>query len=191
MAAPRDIAFKCSCGGLTGTLRGVTPQSGTHAVCFCTSCRAGEVYGGQPDPEPAPVRIFQTTPDLVQIVSGAEHLGVFSFGEKNLLRWQATCCGTPLFNTMRSAKMAFVGIRTNCLADTAPLGPVVARGFVPKQNGKMRHEGLHIMIWRMVKRSTVARLSGRWKNNLFFDATTGNPARPVTVVSDEERRALL
>lgn len=172
MTQPQGIAFSCTCGILKGTLRGSNARSDTHAECFCTDCRAAEIHLGQPDPAPGPVGIYQTTPDRIEISQGQDQLAVFSFGEKNLLRWYASCCDAPLFNTMRSPKISFVGIRTNRLADTAVLGPIVGRGFIPVPGGKPKHEGLLRLICGMAVRVIVARLSGRWKQTPFFDTTT-------------------
>ena len=191
MGVAQDIAFQCKCGALKGTLRGAHPRAGTHAQCFCADCRAAEVHLGQPDPAPGPVGVFQTTPNKISFEAGQDHLAVFSFGEKNLLRWYASCCGAPLFNTMRNPKIAFVGIRTNRLEDTAALGPVVARGFMPAANGKSKHEGLGPMIWGMVSRVTGARLSGSWKQTPFFDAETLEATRPITVLPKGTRAAVL
>ena len=106
-AAPRDLPFACACGTVKGTLRGVTPARGSHAQCHCIDCRAAEVYLDQPDPAPRAIQLFQTTPDRFHFDQGFDKLSVFSFGETNLLRWYASCCGTPMFNTLRKPKLAF------------------------------------------------------------------------------------
>ena len=191
MTAPVDIAFSCTCGTLKGTLCGAHPRSGTHAACFCADCRAADVHLGQPDPAPDPIGIFQTTPDKIKITAGQDQLAVFSFGKKNLLRWHAKCCGASLFNTLRNPKIAFVGVRTNRLADTAPLGPIVARGFIPVAGGKPKHEGIQHLIWGMITRVAGARLSGRWKQTPFFDTGTQTPTREITVLSKSTRAGLL
>ncbi len=190
MATAQDVSFSCACGSLKGTLLGVTHSVGTHAECFCIDCRAGELYCKRPDPAPGGVGIFQTTPDRIRIEKGQEHLAVFSFGPKNILRWYAACCEAPLFNTGRSPKFAFVGVRTNRLHDTDPLGPVVGRAFVPNPKGKPRHEGFAKFLWGVISRVTVQRLTGRWKNTPFFDPKSGVPLRPVKVVPKAERAAL-
>ncbi len=185
---PRDVVFSCSCGTIKGVLRGVSPAAGTHAECYCSDCRAAEVYTGQPDPSPAPVGLFQTTPDLVSFTQGYEKLAVFSFGRKNLLRWHASCCGSILFNTVRNPKIAFASIRTNLLQDTAAIGPSVASAFIPTPSGKPKHKGLGRFVMQAVPRITAARLSGRWKQTPFFDLETLEPVRPVQIV-DRAKRA--
>jgi hypothetical protein len=190
MTAPRDVAFACVCGKLAGTVRGLSPGAGTHAECHCASCRAAEIYCHRPDPGQEGVGIFQTTPDRIEITQGAEHLAVFSFGPKNILRWYAGCCDMPLFNTTRSPKFSFVGIRTNCLSGTAALGPVVGHAFVPKPDGGTRHEGFLRFLTGTLARVARQRLSGRWRVTPFFDPETGEPTRPVHVIPKAERDAL-
>ncbi|KIN61642.1 GFA domain containing protein [Sulfitobacter noctilucae] len=167
------------------------PDTGTHAECYCSSCRAAEVFVGQPDPAPDPVGIFQTSADALRIDGGHDHLSVFSFGETNLLRWYASCCGTPMFNTMRNPKMGFVGIRTTCLADTEALGPVLGTGFITADDGKQTHRGLRLIVWRMFKRIARSRLTGSWAKSPLFDKATRKPVKPVKVVTAAERRALI
>ena len=186
-----DVAFSCACGGLTGSIIDASPKTGSHAVCFCTSCRAGEVYSGAPDPAPDPIGVFQTSPHRINITSGQDQLAPFSFGPKNLLRWQAKCCGTAIFNTPRNPGLSFVAIRTTCLEETSTIGPVRSKGFIPTQDGKQRNEGLYALIFNAMCRMIGKRLSGRWKDTPFFDIETRRPIAPVTLVSKEERRALL
>lgn len=184
------LPFQCECGTVQGQISNASAKTGTHAECFCQSCRAGELYARAPDPAPGPIGIFQTSPHLVQITSGQDKLAVFSFGEKNLLRWQAACCGSPLFNTPRNPKLSFVGIRTNRLADTDAIGPVVGQAFVPTAGGKAKHKNLRKLMFSALARIAGNRLSGRWKQTPFFDAKTGNPIAPIKVVSRAERKAL-
>jgi hypothetical protein len=46
------------------------------------------------------------------------HLRLMRLSEKGLLRWYAGCCDTPLFNTMATPKVPFVGVLTDRLDDT-------------------------------------------------------------------------
>jgi len=190
-AAPRDLPFACNCGTIKGTLRGVTPARGSHARCHCIDCRAAEVYLNQPDPAPQAVQLFQTTPDRFDFDQGFDQLGVFSFGDKNLLRWYATCCGTPMFNTLRKPKLAFASIMTSALSDPAALGPIVGTGYIPTSSGKTRNEGLPRLIWGALSRAAAAKITGRWKTNPFIDPDTATPNRPVKIVPHDQRQAIL
>ena len=185
-----DLAFACDCGKLRGTLLGVSPKNGTRAECFCHDCRAAELYAGQPDPAPGAVQVYQTSPDRVRFDVGEDQLAVFSLSEKGLLRWQARCCGAVLFNTMRTPKVPFASFRTDRAADASPLGPVIARAFVRKANGKRGHEGARHMILGLLMRALPRRITGRWKQTPFFDIASGAPVRDVHVVTAAERAAL-
>ena len=186
-----DLALSCACGSVAGVLRSASPETGTHAQCYCSSCRAGEVYAGAPDPAPAPIGIFQTSPHLMTLSSGTKNLAVFSFGPRNLLRWHATCCGCAMFNTPRNPKISFVGIRTNRLSDLGPIGPVTGSAFKRLPNGKTKHTGLRSLLVAAVVRILRNRVSGRWRQTPLFDAKTAQPMSDVTVVSWAKRKALL
>jgi hypothetical protein len=127
------------------------------------------------------VCIWQTTPDKVKVDEGAVHLRLMRLSEKGLLRWFAGCCDTPLFNTLATPKVPFVGVLTDRLDDIAPLGPIVAEGFVEGDDGKSRHVGGGRVARGFVRRALGARLSGRWKDNPFFDTTTGQPIRAAEI----------
>jgi len=189
-AAPRDLPFACACGTVKGTLRGVTPARGSHAQCHCIDCRAAEVYLDQPDPAPRAIQLFQTTPDRFHFDQGFDKLSVFSFGETNLLRWYASCCGTPMFNTLRKPKLAFASIMTRTLSDPAPLGPIVGTGYIPTPSGKLRNEGLPRLIWGALSRAAGAKVTGRWTVNPFIDPDTATPKRPVHIVPRDQRKAI-
>jgi len=188
---PRDVPFSCSCGTIKGTLRGASPRTGTHAVCHCIDCRAAELYEGNEVPQT--VSLFQTSPDRISFEQGQDQIGVFSFGEKNILRWYATCCGSILCNTLRNPKIAFTSIRISLLSvdDADVVGPVVAQAFIPTPSGKPRHSGLPRFIWQAFGRIAGARISGKWRDNPLFDTETLEPITPVQIVPAIERRALL
>lgn len=187
--AGADLPFACDCGKLRGTLLGVSPTNGTRAECFCHDCRAAELYAGQPDPAPGGVQVYQTVPDRVRFDAGEDQLTVFSLSEKGLLQWQARCCGAILFKTVRTPKLAFASFRTDRLEDDSPLGPIVARAFVRKPNGKRGHEGGLLFMFRFAKRVLWRRITGLWKQTPFFNAD-GTPVRDIHLVPEAERARL-
>lgn len=184
-----DLPFACDCGKLRGTLLGVSPTNGTRAECFCHDCRAAELYAGQPDPAPGGVQVYQTVPDRVRFDAGEDQLAVFSLSEKGLLQWQARCCGAILFKTVRTPKLAFASFRTDRLEDDSPLGPIVARAYVRKPNGKRGHEGGLLFMFRFAKRVLWRRITGLWKQTPFFNAD-GTPVRDIHLLSEAERAGL-
>lgn len=184
-----DVPFTCRCGKLQGTLRDV--GWGNHARCFCQSCRAADIHTGAPDPGDDGITIYQTTPDKIRFQSGQDQLTVFSFGPKNLLRWQASCCGALMFNTLRAPKMPFAALRTDRINDPAMLGPVASRGFIPVDGGKHRHEGIGALVAGMLWRAFIGRITGRWKQTPFFDTDTLQPVAEVQVLPKGETTKIL
>lgn len=183
--APRDVPFSCSCGTVTGTLRGASPAIGNHLECFCKDCRAAEVYSGQPD-TPS-VALFQTTPDRIVFDQGADQLAVFSFGENNILRWHTKCCGSVIGNTLRNPKIAFSSIRVALLSQPDALGRVTTMAFYKTVKGKPQHKGMARFVWGVFGRVAAARVTGRWKDTPFFDTDTLKPVSAVHVVPKAER----
>lgn len=194
MRAGRDSApalgFACGCGHLRGHLAPEAVRGGTRLICHCPDCRAAELYLGQPDPTPDGVDLFQTTPDMITIDSGAAHLALLRLGPNGLLRWYAACCGTPLANTPKSSRIPFVGLRSPRFADPVSLGPVRVRAFVPGRGGKPAYQGGGRMALAILTRGLAARLSGRWRRTPFFDPATGQPVAPARIPDKTERAAL-
>ncbi|MCX7559182.1 DUF6151 family protein [Sulfitobacter sp. F26204] len=184
-----DVPFTCRCGGVKGTLHNV--GWGNHARCFCQSCRAADIHTGDPDPGDGGITVFQTTPDKITFETGQNKLVCFSFGPKNLLRWQAECCGALLFNTLRTPHVPFAALRTSRIPEPDRLGPVRSRGFIPDKNGRHRHEGMRHLVLGMIGRSLFARLTGRWKQTPFFDLGTSRPVAEVRVLPEGARHDIL
>ncbi|MEN8919418.1 MAG: DUF6151 family protein [Octadecabacter sp.] len=180
------MPFSCSCGGVTGTLAGISPTSGSHAQCHCDDCRRAIVWLGNADPGRDGVSYFQTTPDRVTFTKGQDSLAAFTWKSNKLLRWYAPCCNTPLFNTMSTPKISTASLLTTNANSSTLFGPVKTHGFVAKPNGKRGHVGLGRLIWAMLKRTTRARLTGTWRKTPFFRAD-GTPAAPVQALTHKDR----
>lgn len=185
-----DLPFACTCGTVTGTLRGVTARNGNRIDCYCNDCRAAEVFAA-PETAPAsgPVHLFQTTPDRIHFETGQDQLAVFSLSPKGILRWHARCCGAMLFNTLRTPKVAFAAFFTDRAADSDLLGPVKTRANMQKADGGSFHEGFRHAALNLATNALPARVTGKWKATPFFDAETLAPVAEVYVLTQAERAA--
>lgn len=183
------IGFSCSCGEVAGQVDVPSPSAGNHIVCHCPDCRASAIHLGQPDPGAENgTELWQTAPDHVTILQGADRLAIQQLSPKGLYRWYASCCNTPLFSTLRKPRLAFVGLNANRLDDTAPLGPLIGHAFLPGGPGKTyRHEGFNRIGMRIARMMLAANLSGRWRQTPFFDET-GKATAPTHVISKEEHK---
>ncbi|WP_253283427.1 MULTISPECIES: DUF6151 family protein [Ruegeria] len=185
------LAFSCSCGQLKGQISDRGVRLGTHVECFCHDCRAAQLYFGQPDPAPGPVDIFQMAPDEIEITAGGQFLSAMKLSPNGMLRWYASCCNAPLATTPQTARLPFAGfIVGRITGDVSALGPVTTRGFVPRPDGKQKHEKVRFAAFGLLRRALQSRLSGRWKKTPFFDPETGDPAVVPNVISKDERVAL-
>ncbi|HBS50697.1 MAG TPA: hypothetical protein DEA05_11745 [Rhodobacteraceae bacterium] len=183
--APR---LACSCGAWRARLDPAALRGGTRLICHCADCRAAERHLGQPDPGGAGVDLFQTTPDMLTIEAG--QLGLFRLRPNGLFRWHAACCGAPVGNTLKTPKLPFVALCVARFDDSAALGPVQVRGFVPRRSGTPVHEGAGRMVLGIATRALAAHLSGRCRQTPFFDIETGAPSAPAQVLDKASRAAL-
>jgi hypothetical protein len=122
------------------------------------------------------------------LTKGQEHLACLRLSPRGLMRWYAGCCNTPMFNTLLSPKLAFVGIVTDCLNDAEPLGKPVCQAFVPQPKGGRAHKGTLRLVLPLASRLLSARLSGTWRDTPFFD-DNGKPVEKARVLTREERAA--
>ncbi len=187
--AGRNLAFSCNCGALTGHITAKGVNAGTHVVCFCHDCRAAQLYFEQPDPAPGPVEIFQTTHEDIRFETGSEHLAAMQLSPKGMLRWYAKCCNAPLATTPQTARFPFAGFIVARIPDASALGPVTTRGFVPRPDGKQKHEKLRYAAFGLLKRVIKSRLSGSWRTSQLFTPETGGPVVTPTILTKEQRAA--
>jgi len=133
--------------------------------------------------------IYQTSQSQVIIQDGKAHLKSVRLTNNGLIRWYASCCNTPIGNTI-NAKVPLVGlihsfIELNKLE--AVLGPV--RAYVQTQDaigspdypryadkfplGTMAH-----ILWKML----VWKSQGKTKPSAFFD-DNGNPVSEPKILN--------
>ncbi|NIZ15095.1 DUF6151 family protein [Phaeobacter sp. HF9A] len=188
---PEPLRFSCTCGSLCGHISPKAAKAGTRVVCHCPDCRAAALYHGCPDPaELGGADLMHLSPDAVIIDQGAEHLRLMQLSPKGLYRWYADCCNTPLLATPRSPKLPLVSMRSAIFEEPDRLGKVVAEAFVPQRGKPPRHKGAGRLVFQLASRMISAWSTGRWKNNPFFDSTSGTPIATSTVLSKEQRSAL-
>lgn len=190
------IALRCRCG----KLRGQVDAGGVaaRAVCYCKDCQAYGRFLGTDVLDPlGGTEVAATLPAAVRFDAGLEHLACMSLGPKGLYRWYASCCRTPIGNTPRDPRTAYVGLVRTCLDAqeaelTEALGPLRCRVETQSAAGPVKSTPLSTaragcgIGWMIVR----ARLGGAYRNNPFFRPQAGEPVKPVQVLSLEERKAL-
>ncbi len=105
--------WSCECGKVEARLTPHGVKTGTRLICYCNSCRGADLYlRGDASGLSADlgVDIFQTTPADFEIVNGQSYVKVMRITRRGPLRWYASCCGSPMLNSLANPKIPFIGV---------------------------------------------------------------------------------
>ena len=170
------VQLSCRCGQVALEVD-IGPGSGTRVVCYCRDCRAAARLCPEPDAlltREGGVDIWQTTPDRVTITRGAELLEILRLSPKGLLRWRATCCGTPVCNMLEKPDLPFVGmvLRPGMPVDAdavfgAARSHVYTRFALAGRGAPDKDRGFNAVGLAVLTRMLKTRLGGRGKINPF------------------------
>jgi hypothetical protein len=196
-----DVQLGCRCGEIQGWVRGVSPGTVNRVICYCDDCQAFLHHLGRADLfEPhGGTDVVQVAPQTVTFERGTANIAGLRLAPKGLHRWYASCCKTPLGNTM-TPSVPFIGMplevfrgasdvcSRNQLFGTvrgASFGKFATDGAPPgstKVNlGMVAHAMWLVLGWK---------LSGKTWPHPFFDRTSRAPLYPITTLSSDEREAL-
>lgn len=181
---PRDLSFRCRCGAVTGVLVAPGPRVGDHVVCHCTDCQtfarrlgaADRVLDGH-----AGTALYQGRCASMRITGGRDRLGCFHLTRKPTLRWYARCCDTPLFNSYRNGRIAYI---TTLVANADPgrrerlLGPPIGHLFIDEATGGaggLPPLAMRTLMRRFARRMILDILTGDRRRAALFDARTLAP----------------
>ena len=183
--------IQCKCGTVRGQLEGTGVSS--RIICYCTDCRAyirfldqaADVLDGQGGTE-----IVQVEQPRLRFSQGADHLEAVRLSDKGMVRWYASCCKTPICNTMVDPKISFAGLIHTCLdsaqmdrdfgASVAILNTDTALG-----DPKPKQRGLFGVIGRFIWIVAMTRISGRYRNSQLFN-DLGSPLVTPSILSPQE-----
>lgn len=185
------IPFHCRCGTVQGEIEPGAVYA--RAVCYCRDCQAfARALGREQevlDPNGG-TDIVAMAPDGLRFTAGSGQVACLSLSPKGLLRWHSACCNTPIGNTSRDPKLPYVGVLARCM-DVAPdvldaaIGPprialntASARGEVAATPVRAAF-GIVRIMWGVLR----AKLSGRHRDNPFFDPATSLPMAEPRVLT--------
>jgi uncharacterized protein DUF6151 len=168
-------------------------------VCYCDDCQAFLHHLGRADLLDAHggTDVVQVAPASLSFDGGRERIVGLRLSPKGLYRWYASCCKTPIGNTLGPA-IPFVGIVTQAFDGGAqrpddvfgkPLGAVQGKYAVGDAP-----EGSTRFPWRLILRALRLvlgwRLRGQTWPHPYFDRATRAPSHPLATLSRTERDAL-
>jgi Family of unknown function (DUF6151) len=199
-----DLAIRCSCGTFRGRAREVSPAAGNHVVCYCDDCQAFAHFLGRPreilDAQGG-TEIFQMSAARFSIDAGAERLACMRLSPRGMCRWYASCCNTPIGNTLPKPSIPFVGLIGQCFVRPADdsalettLGPIRARAFGKFAQGGVaavpKGGSLAAAVVRFLALALKWRLRGDQRRSAFFVPATEVLIVTPRVLTLAERDAL-
>ena len=102
-AMGQDVELECLCGAVHGVVRDVSAKTANRCVCLCADCQTFlhhlgraellDAHGGS--------EIIQVAPNTISFDRGTDKIAAIRLGPKGPYRWYATCCKTPLGNTVK------------------------------------------------------------------------------------------
>ena len=194
-----DAELQCRCGAVHGRVTNASPRTVNHMVCYCDDCQAYAHRLGRADllDRQGGSDIVQVAPASLSFDRGADRLVGLRLSPKGLYRWYASCCNTPLGNTLGPG-VPFVGILAQAFDAAGPRADDAFGKPIAASMGKFAvggaPQGLPAISARQMLRvlGLVAgwRLGGKTWPHPFFDRATRAASRPLTVLMREERAAL-
>jgi hypothetical protein len=199
MAEGTELALRCRCGAVRGVARNVAPSTINHCFCYCDDCQAFAHFLDRADDvldAHGGTEITQMSQANVAFTAGADKVAAMQLSAKGMIRWYASCCRTPIGNTMTTTAMPFIGmIKAFVDAPATALGPIRGRSFAKSAKGgraAVPKDGLPelVMILRVLAKVLRWRLRGDHRRSPLFDAATCQPRVTPRVLETAEREQL-
>lgn len=183
------------------TLKGCVkcPGPSNRVICYCRDCQAfAHFLGGSGDILDARggSDVIQVLPANVSLSEGVQSLACMRLSDKGLLRWYATCCRTPIGNTLADHRFSFIGLLHECLASAdqsldASFGAVRMHTFTGSARGTVpaNKMGVATGIARIAAMMLRDRIDGNYRRNPLFTAN-GIPIVTPVALGHEERQRL-
>ena len=191
--------FRCRCGEVRGFVADASPRAVNRVGCYCDDCQAFAHWLRRADLLDAQglSDIVQVAPASFAFEQGQDRIKGVRLSPKGLYRWYASCCNTPVGNTL-TPSVPFVGIFATAFdqggqrADAVfgrPTGAIMGKfaiGEAPPGTTRLQPS----LLVRVIAKVLGWRLRGKVWPHPFFTRGNDVPLYPVTVLTREERDAL-
>jgi hypothetical protein len=172
-------------------------RGANRAVCYCRDCQAFAHFLGRAADvldERGGSDVVQILPRRLTFTRGREVLACMRLTPKGLLRWYASCCNTPVGNSLATPKWSFIGLLHSCLESDgqsldAVFGPVRAWVNTKGARGEPKPKvvGLGPAVRWFFSTTLRARFNGDYRRTPLFHADTGQPVVTPRVLTEVER----
>lgn len=189
------VDLRCRCGEVQGHLENAAPDTVNRVVCYCDDCQAYAHHLGRADllDPHGGSDIIQVAPAALRFLRGTDRIAGLRLTPKGLHRWYASCCKSPLGNTLGPG-LPFVGIITQAFRSPdhdfgPPIGGILGKFAVGTAPPGSTRPNLRLLA-RAIRKVLGWKLRGQTWPHPFFDRTTRAPIYSITVLSHDEREAL-
>jgi hypothetical protein len=189
------VELRCRCGEVAGRVDNAGRDTTNRVVCYCDDCQAYAHRLGRADLLDAHggTDVVQIAPASLSFVRGTDRIAGLRLTPKGLHRWYASCCKTPVGNTLGPA-IPFIGVSAHAfpLPDEVfgpPIGRIYGKyavGSAPPDSVKPNFG----LLGRALTKVVGWKIRGKTWPHPFFDRSTRQPIYPVTVLTADERDAL-
>ncbi|GMM83991.1 DUF6151 family protein [Pseudoalteromonas sp. MTN2-4] len=188
-----NLKLKCKCGEVTGVVSNVKPGCGNRLVCYCEDCRNFAKQFNKTDDilnEFGGTEIFQIDPSRITINHGLENISCLKLSNKGLYRWYASCCQTPIGNTV-GLNLPFVGLIHSFIASDQnidfKIGPIIGSVYTEHATGNPSDElkagkSKVSLLFTILRKLLIWKILGKGSPNPFFHKD-GKPIVEPTLVS--------
>jgi hypothetical protein len=194
-----QVELRCRCGEVRARVTGASPRTVNRVVCYCDDCQAFAHRLGRADllNSQGGSDIVQVAPASLAFLQGQHRIVGLRLAPKGLFRWYASCCNTPVGNTLTPA-IPFVGIVAQVFdnapqrADDVfgpPTGAILGKYAIGEPPAGSTGLNLSLML-RAIGKVLGWRLRGKAWPHPFFGKGEGQAIYPFTVLSQQEREAL-
>jgi len=191
--------FRCHCGEVRGFVADASPRTVNHVGCYCDDCQAFVHWLGRAELLDAQglSDIVQVAPASFALVQGQDRVKGVRLSPKGLYRWYASCCNTPVGNTL-TPSVPFVGIHAAAFNPDGRrsdelFGPMTgaimgkyAIGEAPPGTTGIQPS----LLIRVISKVLGWRLRGKAWPHPFFTRGNAAPVYPVDVLTREQREKL-
>jgi hypothetical protein len=191
------MELRCRCGEVRGIVTDLSPRTVNRVICYCDDCQAFLHQLGRADLLDAKggSDIVQIGPAALSFQQGKHRIVGLRLKPNGLYRWHASCCNTPVGNTLtptipfvRVLAPAFDAPRLDEMVG-APSGAIFGKFAVDGPPAGSTGPNLPLLP------RAIGRLLGWWLRRRtwphpFFSRKTGAPLYAATVLSKEQREAL-
>ncbi len=194
-----QVELVCRCGEVRARVTNASPRTVNRIVCYCDDCQAFAHQIGRADllNSQGGSDIVQLAPATLTFLQGQQRIVGLRLTPKGLFRWYASCCNTPVGNTLTPA-IPFVGIVAQGFDHAAqqadevfgpPRGAILGKYAIGTPPAGSTGLNLPLLL-RAIGKVLGWRLQGKAWPHPFFNRDKSEPIYPVTVLSKEEREAL-